>query len=92
MNPLLDLAARPVIAHRGSSAEAPENTLPAFEAAVRRGADAVELDVRLTADGAPVVIHDETLDRTTDRTGPVRGFTLGRPPHGGRRSQVHDRR
>ena len=76
MNPLLDLAARPVIAHRGSSAEAPENTLPAFEAAVQRGADAVELDVRLTADGAPVVIHDATLDRTTDRVGPVRGFTL----------------
>ncbi|MGH7581196.1 MAG: glycerophosphodiester phosphodiesterase family protein, partial [Gemmatimonadales bacterium] len=76
MNPLLDLAAHPVIAHRGSSAEAPENTLPAFEAAVRRGADAVELDVRLTADGAPVVIHDATLDRTTDRSGPVSALTL----------------
>jgi glycerophosphoryl diester phosphodiesterase len=76
VNPLLDLSARPVIAHRGSSAEAPENTLPAFEAAVQRGADAVELDVRLTADGAPVVIHDATLDRTTDRTGPVSGLTL----------------
>ena len=76
MNPLLDLAARPVIAHRGASAEAPENTLPAFEAAVQRGADAVELDVRLTADGAPVVIHDDTLDRTTDRTGLVGAHTL----------------
>ena len=76
MNPLLDLAAHPVIAHRGSSAEAPENTLAAFEAAVRRGADAVELDVRLTADGAPVVIHDATLDRTTDRSGPVGALTL----------------
>jgi glycerophosphoryl diester phosphodiesterase len=76
MNPLLDLAAHPVIAHRGSSAEAPENTLPAFEAAVQRGADAVELDVRLTADGAPVVIHDATLDRTTDRSGPVSALTL----------------
>ena len=76
MNPLLDLAAHPVIAHRGSSAEAPENTLPAFEAAVRRGADAFELDVRLTADGAPVVIHDDTLDRTTDRSGLVRSHTL----------------
>lgn len=76
MNPLLDPDARLVIAHRGSSSEAPENTLPAFEAAVRRGADAIELDVRLTADGAPVVIHDATLDRTTDRTGVVAALTL----------------
>lgn len=76
MHPLLDSDARIVIAHRGASAEAPENTLPAFEAAVRQGADAIELDVRLTADGAPVVIHDETLDRTTDRTGPVAAVTL----------------
>jgi len=53
-NPLLDLSARPVIAHRGASSEAPENTLPAFELAARQGADAFELDVRLTADGAPV--------------------------------------
>jgi glycerophosphoryl diester phosphodiesterase len=76
VNPLLDPDARLVIAHRGSSSEAPENTLPAFDAAVRRGADAVELDVRLTADGAPVVIHDATLDRTTDRTGPLAALTL----------------
>ena len=76
MNPLLDPEARLVIAHRGSSSEAPENTLHAFEAAVRCGADAVELDVRLTADGAPVVIHDATLDRTTDRTGPVAALNL----------------
>lgn len=70
-NPLLDLSARPVIAHRGASSEAPENTLPAFELAARQGADAFELDVRLTADGAPVVCHDATLDRTTDGCGPV---------------------
>jgi glycerophosphoryl diester phosphodiesterase len=76
VNPLLDPDARLVIAHRGSSSEAPENTLPAFEAAVRRGADAIELDVRLTADGAPVVLHDATLDRTTDRTGPLAALTL----------------
>ena len=76
MTPLLDPEARVVIAHRGAAAEAPENTLPAFEAAIRRGADAIELDVRLTADGAPVVIHDATLDRTTDRTGPVAAVTL----------------
>jgi glycerophosphoryl diester phosphodiesterase len=76
MNVLLDLSAHPVIAHRGASAYAPENTLPAFEVAVRQGADAFELDVRLTRDGAPVVIHDDTLDRTTSLSGPVRARTL----------------
>jgi glycerophosphoryl diester phosphodiesterase len=76
VNPLLDLNARPVIAHRGASALAPENTLPAFELAIRQGADALELDVRLTRDGAAVVIHDETLDRVTDRSGPVLAHTL----------------
>jgi glycerophosphoryl diester phosphodiesterase len=76
MNPLLDLSARPVIAHRGASAHAPENTLAAFELAVQQGADAFELDVRLSRDGAPVVIHDATLERTTSLTGPVRAHTL----------------
>jgi glycerophosphoryl diester phosphodiesterase len=76
VNPLVDLAARPVIAHRGASAYAPENTLPAFELAVRQGADALELDVRLTRDGAAVVLHDATLDRTTNLAGPVRARTL----------------
>jgi glycerophosphoryl diester phosphodiesterase len=76
VNPLLDLDARPVIAHRGASGEAPENTLPAFALAVEQGADAFELDVRVTRDGAAVVIHDESLDRTTDLTGPVRARTL----------------
>jgi glycerophosphoryl diester phosphodiesterase len=76
VNPLLELDARLVIAHRGASGAAPENTLPAFEQAVRDGADAFELDVRLTRDGAPVVVHDATLDRTTDLTGPVRARTL----------------
>jgi len=76
VNPLLDLSARPVIAHRGASAHAPENTLPAFELAVSQGADAFELDVRLTRDGAPVVIHDATLERTTSLTGLVRARTL----------------
>ena len=70
-NPLLDLSARPVIAHRGASGAAPENTLAAFELAVRQSADAFELDVRLSADGVPVVLHDPTLDRTTDRAGPL---------------------
>lgn len=76
MNILLDLAARPVIAHRGASGRAPENTLQAFELGATEGADAFELDVRLSSDGEPVVIHDATLARTTDRTGPVRARTL----------------
>jgi glycerophosphoryl diester phosphodiesterase len=76
VNPLLDLALRPVIAHRGASGSAPENTIEAFELAVRQGADAFELDVRLTADGVPVVLHDATLDRTTDRGGPVGAVSL----------------
>ncbi|GAA2622180.1 glycerophosphodiester phosphodiesterase [Paractinoplanes durhamensis] len=59
------------VAHRGYSAVAPENTLPAFAAAVRAGATHVEFDVRTTADGVPVVIHDRTLDRTTSGTGHV---------------------
>ncbi len=61
--------------HRGASADAPENTLPAFELALVQGADGVELDVQLSSDGEVVVIHDETLDRTTDGTGPVGGRT-----------------
>src|SRR5919108_2173310 len=76
MNPLLDLSARPIIAHRGASGSAPENTLAAFVLAVRQGADAFELDVRLTQDGEAVVIHDATLERTTDLAGPVRARTL----------------
>lgn len=54
-----------MIAHRGASGSAPENTIAAFELAVGQGADALELDVRLTADGVPVVLHDATLQRTT---------------------------
>lgn len=55
-----------VIGHRGNSKVAPENTLPAFASAVKAGADLVELDYYHSADGVPVVIHDSTLDRTTD--------------------------
>ncbi len=61
-----------LIGHRGALALAPENTMPAFEAAVRAGADAVEFDVQRTADGVPVVFHDESLERTTDGRGLVR--------------------
>lgn len=63
-------------AHRGASLYAPENTLPAFELAISQGADGVELDVQLSADGSLVVIHDETLDRTTSGTGKVADLTL----------------
>jgi glycerophosphoryl diester phosphodiesterase len=65
-----------VIAHRGFSAAAPENTLAAIEAAIRIGADMVEIDVTLSADGHVIVIHDETLDRTTDGSGEVARLTL----------------
>ena len=65
-----------VIAHRGASAHAPENTLPAFELAFSQGADAVECDVQLTADQQVIVLHDRTLDRTTNVTGPVKHFSL----------------
>ncbi len=63
-------------AHRGASGYAPENTMPAFELALAQGADGVEFDVQLSRDGVPVVIHDETLERTTDGTGPVAGRTV----------------
>lgn len=65
-----------VIAHRGASAYAPENTLAAFRAAVALGADVVELDVHLTADRRLAVIHDESIDRTCDGRGFVREMTL----------------
>lgn len=57
-----------VIAHRGYSILAPENTLPAFERALAAGADLVELDYHHSSDGVPMVLHDYTLDRTTDAT------------------------
>ena len=64
-----------MVAHRGASAEAPENTLAAFRLALQQGAPAVECDVHLSADGCPVVIHDETVDRTTNGKGAVVGLT-----------------
>jgi glycerophosphoryl diester phosphodiesterase len=65
-----------VIAHRGASAAAPENTIAAFERALADGADAIELDVHLSRDDHPVVIHDGTLERTTNGSGSVRGHTM----------------
>src|SRR5436309_6573418 len=65
-----------VIAHRGASSYAPENTFAAFDLAIRMGARHIELDVEATRDGHIVVIHDDTVDRTTDGSGPVAGHTL----------------
>lgn len=65
-----------IYGHRGASAHAPENTLEAFRLAMEMGADGFELDVHLSKDGQLVVIHDETVDRTTDGTGVVRELTL----------------
>jgi glycerophosphoryl diester phosphodiesterase len=64
------------IAHRGASSYAPENTLAAFDLALAMGIMHIELDVHCTRDGQVVVIHDETVDRTTDGTGPVTRYTL----------------
>jgi glycerophosphoryl diester phosphodiesterase len=65
---LIELSRPLVIAHRGYSQFAPENTLPAFQLGLRAGADLVELDYHHTKDGVPIVIHDADLDRTTDAT------------------------
>ncbi len=65
-----------VIAHRGASGLAPENTVAAFDLGIALGADGVELDVHLSADGVPVVMHDARVDRTTDGTGAVSRLTV----------------
>jgi glycerophosphoryl diester phosphodiesterase len=64
-----------VYAHRGASGCAPENTLAAFSLACQMGAGGIELDVQMTCDGELVVIHDETVDRTTDSSGWVKDMT-----------------
>jgi len=65
-----------IIAHRGFSGAAPENTLASFQKAIEAGSDMIELDTCLSKDGELVVIHDDTLDRTTNRKGKVSDFTL----------------
>lgn len=72
---------RPVVGHRGNAARAPENTLESFRQAVELGVDALEMDVHLSRDGQVVVIHDPTLDRTTDRSGRVDQHTLAEIQH-----------
>lgn len=66
----------PLIAHRGASAHAPENTLPALALARELGCDWVEIDVQITRDGAGILMHDEKLNRTTNGTGPIATQTL----------------
>ena len=65
-----------VAAHRGWSAKYPENTMAAYKAAAELGVDQIETDIRITADGELVLIHDATVDRTTNGTGLVREKTL----------------
>src|SRR5271163_371095 len=65
-----------VIAHRGASGYAPENTLAAFERAVELGAGFIETDIHLTRDARFVAIHDDTVERTTNGSGAVHDFTL----------------
>lgn len=74
---MLESLPRPVVfAHRGASAYAPENTIASFELALAQGADAIELDVKLSADGHVIVHHDPTVDRTTNGKGKVKDLTL----------------
>ncbi|HVT80513.1 MAG TPA: glycerophosphodiester phosphodiesterase family protein [Phycisphaerae bacterium] len=71
------MSSKPVFAvgHRGAAAYAPENTVASFDEAIRLGAKAVEFDLRMTQDGVPVVLHDETVNRTTNGSGPVSELT-----------------
>jgi glycerophosphoryl diester phosphodiesterase len=74
---MLNLLPSPTFfAHRGASAYAPENTMAAFDLALRQGAEAIELDAKLTADGKVVVIHDQTINRTTEGDGRVKDLTF----------------
>lgn len=73
--PLSDIDRPLVIAHRGASAEAPENTLAAFRLALEQGCDAIELDIHLSKDCRIIVCHDATIDRTTNGTGAIVGMT-----------------
>src|SRR3984885_10955009 len=77
-SPVTDNANKKImdISHRGEHLHHPENTLPAFQAAIDAGADYFELDVRTTSDGKLVLMHDSTVDRTTNGTGEVHNLTF----------------
>jgi glycerophosphoryl diester phosphodiesterase len=66
-----------IVGHRGAMGHRPENTMPSFELGAAMGSDLLECDVHLSQDGVPVVIHDNTLDRTTKGTGPVAAQNAG---------------
>jgi glycerophosphoryl diester phosphodiesterase len=74
--PLYEWKGVTVVGHRGAVHQAPENTLASFERAIELGADLIEIDIRETKDGHLVILHDETVDRTTDGTGRVSDLTL----------------
>jgi glycerophosphoryl diester phosphodiesterase len=76
MNRLTQIRRPILFAHRGASALAPENTLASFKRALEDGAEAIELDVKLTSDGKVIVLHDQTVDRTTNGHGDVRTMSL----------------
>ena len=78
VHPLLQPNARPIVGHRGNAAHAPENTMESFRQGLAAGAECVELDVHLSGDGVAVVIHDPTLDRTTDASGVVADLPVAR--------------
>ena len=65
-----------IIGHRGASADAPENSMAAFALAAEQGADGIEIDVRLSADGWPMLMHDERVDRTTEGSGAISELTF----------------
>ncbi|MFY8009995.1 MAG: glycerophosphodiester phosphodiesterase, partial [Flavobacterium sp.] len=71
------------IGHRGAKGHLPENTLASFEKAMALGVDMIELDVRLSLDTIPMVIHDETIDRTTSKTGLVTDYSAKELQHFG---------
>lgn len=71
-----DAATPGIVAHRGGTTSTPENTLAAFRASIQRGYDFVETDLRMTADGVPVLMHDSDVRRTTDGSGAVAQLTL----------------
>lgn len=75
-NPFYEWEGVIVVGHRGNVKFAPENTIPAFEIAIEYGADLLEMDIRETKDGELVIMHDETVDRTTNGTGKVSELTL----------------